>query len=145
LIVIGLAVVVLLPLLLFFVRNNLTELNRHAVSICRHPAKVLHAVTAITEDTRKSLFVVDQSNGLGEEGVVCVNIAHVTAFLAARESASKGNDTPMVSLCVVCQDKLSAFILLPCGHFCVCACCAGHIKNCPLCRKKIKTKRKIFV
>lgn len=98
----------------------------------------------LTKGTRKSLFVVNQSNGLGEEGVVCVNIAHVAAFLAARESAAKSNNTPMVSLCVVCQDKLSAFILLPCSHFGVCACCAGHIKKLPALSQKDQNQTRDF-
>jgi hypothetical protein len=33
----------------------------------------------LLEGTRKSLFVVDESNGLGEGGVVTVTDAHVSA------------------------------------------------------------------
>ena len=35
------------------------------------PLVLLHGVTSVTEGTRKSLFIVDSTNGLGEEeGVV---------------------------------------------------------------------------
>merc|ERR1712070_561772 len=70
--------------LCFFVNDRLWELDRPAGSVCQHPQKVLHAVTALLEGTRKSLFVVDQRNGLGEGGVVEVTAAHVKAFLDAQ-------------------------------------------------------------
>eukprot|EP01147_Barroeca_monosierra_P001001 gene1002-4244_t len=35
----------------------------------QHAPKILHAVTALCSDTRKSLFVVDHFNGLGDGGV----------------------------------------------------------------------------
>lgn len=52
--------------------------------MCTHPRKVLHAVTPLITGTRKSLFVVDTTNGLGENGVVEVSKAHVKAFLDAQ-------------------------------------------------------------
>lgn len=67
--------------LCFFVNGVLHVLERPVGSVCQHPRGVLHAVTALTEGTRKSLFVVDQSNGLGERGVVEVTSGDVQAFL----------------------------------------------------------------
>ncbi len=49
--------------------------------MCRHRRDVLHAVTALTSGTRKSLFVVDSNNGLGEGGVVYVEESDVQSFL----------------------------------------------------------------
>ena len=73
--------------LCYFVNDQLLSLERPAGSVCQHPAKVLHAVTALTEGTRKSLFVVDTTNGLGEGGIVTVTQQHVDAFQAARASS----------------------------------------------------------
>ena len=50
------------------------------------PPKVLHGVTQLTRGTRKSLFLVDRFNGLGEAGIVMVTTQQVKAFLAARAS-----------------------------------------------------------
>ena len=64
--------------------GNLIILDeRPAGSMCRHRRDVLHAVTALTSGTRKSLFVVDSSNGLGEGegGVVHVKESDVQSFL----------------------------------------------------------------
>lgn len=69
--------------LCFFVNDQLHVLERPAGSVCQHPRRVLHAVTGLTRGTRKSLFVVDKTNGLGEGDVVSVTEAHVKAFLAA--------------------------------------------------------------
>mmetsp|Transcript_32826 Transcript_32826/g.71604 ORF Transcript_32826/g.71604 Transcript_32826/m.71604 type:complete len:288 (-) Transcript_32826:276-1139(-) len=72
--------------LCFFVNGALTVLDRPAGSVCQHPPRVLHAVTALTGGTRKSLFVVDERNGLGEGGVVIVTEAQVANFLASIQS-----------------------------------------------------------
>jgi serine/threonine protein kinase/ubiquitin len=66
--------------------GNLIILDeRPAGSVCRHRRDVLHAVTALTSGTRKSLFVVDKTNGLGEGGVVHVKENHVHSFLMETE------------------------------------------------------------
>ena len=45
---------------------------------------VLHAATNLTAGVRKSLFVVDHGNGLGEGSVVQVNEGHIWDFVGAR-------------------------------------------------------------
>jgi hypothetical protein len=57
--------------------------------LVQHPPSVLHGVTAVTEGTRKSLFIVDYQNGLGENGVVKLTSDDVVYFLAARRSLGK--------------------------------------------------------
>lgn len=42
--------------------------------------------------------------------------------------------------CVICLDKESAIVFLPCGHVCSCWDCAGGLELCPLCRITIGTK-----
>jgi hypothetical protein len=61
--------------------DKLVILERPAGSVCGHPREVLHAVTSLIEGTRKSLFVVDEANGLGEGGVVHVQNSDVESFL----------------------------------------------------------------
>jgi hypothetical protein len=56
--------------LCFFVNDNLRMVPRPAGSLVQHPSNVLHGVTCVTEGTRKSLFIVDEDNGVGGEGVV---------------------------------------------------------------------------
>jgi hypothetical protein len=70
--------------LCFFSRGSLRVLDRPAGSICRHEAKVLHGVTSLRVGLRKSLFVVDDANGLGEDTVVRVNERDTRDFVAAR-------------------------------------------------------------
>jgi hypothetical protein len=48
--------------------------------LVQHPPSVLHGVTAVTEGTRKSLFIVDYQNGLGENGVVKLTSDDVNNF-----------------------------------------------------------------
>ncbi len=39
--------------------------------------------------------------------------------------------------CVVCLEELKTLVLVPCGHYCLCATCKASIDKCPLCRKHI--------
>lgn len=66
--------------LLFYVKGHLHELDRPVGSMTQHPAKVLHGVRTLFSGTRKSLFVVNEENGLGEGGVVTVSSSDVVAF-----------------------------------------------------------------
>ncbi|KAF2351203.1 Leucine-rich repeat [Trinorchestia longiramus] len=42
--------------------------------------------------------------------------------------------------CVVCLERPSCLVLLPCGHVCLCSTCAGPLTECPICRALISTK-----
>eukprot|EP00984_Skeletonema_dohrnii_P005681 scaffold2005_cov115-Skeletonema_dohrnii-CCMP3373.AAC.2 len=68
----------------FFVNDHLHFVPRPLGSLVQHPPNVLHGVTQVTEGTRKSLFIVDQYNGLGENGVVELTSDDVASFLAHR-------------------------------------------------------------
>ena len=124
----------------FFVNDHLHVLERSAASVCQHPPKVLHAVTALEYGARKSLFVVDVYNGLGEEGVVEVCESHVQGFLATCS-------LPQVQKCCLCLTLPSNHAMLPCGHLCVCADCAAYaqIDACPVCRGEVEQITIIFV
>jgi len=66
--------------LCYFVNDKVHFLTRPKGSVVQHPSRVLHGVTNLTEGTRKSLFILDESNGLGEGGVVHVTEDHVNEF-----------------------------------------------------------------
>lgn len=42
--------------------------------------------------------------------------------------------------CVVCLERPSSLVLLPCGHVCLCQQCAVAIVQCPLCRTTVTAK-----
>jgi hypothetical protein len=76
--------------LCFFVNDTLHVIPRVRGSLVQHPPHVLHGVTSITEGTRKAFFILDNANGLGENGngVVALTGHDITAF-AAHQSYKK--------------------------------------------------------
>ena len=54
----------------------------------------LHGVTSVAEGTRKSLFIVDSKNGLGDPDIVELTSDDIVLFLAQRTAslASSTND-----------------------------------------------------
>ena len=47
-------------------------------------------------------------------------------------------------LCVVCVDGQRDTVIKPCSHLCVCSVCAHALSVCPICRRPVKRKEKIF-
>ncbi|NXI59505.1 LRSM1 ligase, partial [Chloroceryle aenea] len=48
------------------------------------------------------------------------------------------------SECVVCMEQETQMIFLPCGHVCCCQSCCDRLHTCPLCRKDITQRIRIF-
>ncbi|XP_067868850.1 LOW QUALITY PROTEIN: E3 ubiquitin-protein ligase LRSAM1 [Heterodontus francisci] len=48
------------------------------------------------------------------------------------------------SECVVCMERESQMIFLPCGHVCCCQTCGTELHACPLCRKDIEQKIRMY-
>ncbi|KAF1490612.1 E3 ubiquitin-protein ligase LRSAM1, partial [Eudyptula minor novaehollandiae] len=48
------------------------------------------------------------------------------------------------SECVVCMEQETQMIFLPCGHVCCCQTCCERLHTCPLCRKDITQRIRIF-
>lgn len=46
--------------------------------------------------------------------------------------------------CVACLDKPKDTMLDPCGHLCLCEACAAQVQACPLCRARIRMRRKAY-
>ncbi|XP_035040706.2 E3 ubiquitin-protein ligase LRSAM1 isoform X4 [Hippoglossus stenolepis] len=51
---------------------------------------------------------------------------------------------PGSSECVVCMEKESQVIFLPCGHVCCCQVCSNALQNCPLCRSNISQHVRLY-
>lgn len=47
-------------------------------------------------------------------------------------------------LCVVCMDTPSCMAFVPCGHVCSCGKCASSLASCPICRKTIASRLRIY-
>ncbi len=132
--------------LCYFVKDQLCVLERPIGSMTQHPAKVLHAVTALHSGTRKSLFVVDKSNGLGEGAVATVTASDITAFKDFLSKATINNESiASANLCFVCWIEPCQYIVIPCGHLGVCHTCSLKIKTkCPICNQNYKSLVKIY-
>ena len=85
---------------LMFYRSNthsgdppvLKCLRRLPLTGVQHPAKVLHAVSQLKSGIRKSMFILDCGNGMGETDVHYITAAQIRFFLTLDEA--KIPDTP---------------------------------------------------
>jgi hypothetical protein len=109
-------------------------------SITQHSRNVLHGVTALTEGTRQSLFVLDTSNGLGEVAVFTVGPEMVAEFLSSQSSSP----TPE-KMCCVCMAYPRQYAMLPCGHHYFCSACVAECKTCPVCKTVKKDIVRVYI
>jgi Zinc finger, C3HC4 type (RING finger) len=117
--------------LCYFVNEHLHILERPIGSLVQHPPKVLHAVTNLRSGVRKSLFLVDLYNGMGDVDVYTVTQQDVEEFQ---------NTSPVPSECVICSDETATHAIVPCGHVPFCRQCVDlrRLKTCPICRAPIR-------
>lgn len=54
------------------------------------------------------------------------------------------NEISMDSVCKICYAKVSDILLSPCNHCASCGSCSVPLKTCPVCRRTIEKKTKIF-
>ena len=54
-------------------------------------------------------------------------------------------EAPRTRECVVCYDKEPTMAMIPCGHVCACADCAGFLRECPMCRVPVLEARRIYL
>ncbi|XP_062411251.1 E3 ubiquitin-protein ligase LRSAM1 [Sardina pilchardus] len=52
--------------------------------------------------------------------------------------------SPSSSECVVCMERASQVIFLPCGHVCCCSECNEALQSCPLCRAAIEQRVRLY-
>ena len=48
------------------------------------------------------------------------------------------------SLCAICFDKERDVIVKPCNHYCLCGSCSREVRECPMCKKRIQKREKVF-
>ncbi|WJX37266.1 hypothetical protein P8452_25042 [Trifolium repens] len=65
------------------------------------------------------------------------------------KSMIEGETSNLQCLCVICFDVTRDCIFLPCGHFATCFACGKRVAEdtctCPICRRKLKKLRRIYV
>ena len=63
----------------------------------------------------------------------------------AREVISAATGSPKevcgMGKCIICLEKKSDTMFIPCGHSCTCEACGAQLKECPLCRQSIQSYR----
>lgn len=109
----------------YFLENHLHATTRPAGSLIGHVPPLVHGVTALTSGVRKSLFLVDRANGLGERDVLDATPADVEAFW--------GSDVS--SLCSYCYLRFRTEDCSGCKTTMIlCTECTQVFRECPRCR-----------
>ena len=50
-----------------------------------------------------------------------------------------------VNTCCICLQNVKDVVLFPCKHLCICWHCQKRVSTCPLCRKRITERVRVFV
>ncbi|KMQ81504.1 zinc finger protein [Lasius niger] len=52
---------------------------------------------------------------------------------------------PEEMLCIVCIDRRRDTVFQPCSHLIVCTVCSVRIDDCPICRKRVTSKMRVYM
>ena len=105
---------------------------------CQFPRalRVAGARYAVPKD--KLRFV----QGAGRKYYYSVTRAHVTTLGAGDAAAQielRIYEDEEEAECLICMDAAKDVVLVPCGHYCLCAPCAQRLDGkCPMCRAPIR-------
>ncbi|XP_067940715.1 E3 ubiquitin-protein ligase LRSAM1-like [Watersipora subatra] len=83
------------------------------------------------------------SSGKVPEAASSLPSAPSTNDLGARSSSASAPLEVLAHVtteCVICLDRQTGIVFLPCGHVCCCLDCCQSLFNCPMCRSEISQK-----
>jgi len=156
--------------LCYFTLENELEIleKRKAGDITIHDTQALHAVTKLFSGSRYSLFVVDSTNGLGEENIINPDASMTQKIIdeirneetknlkrKREQKEEKEEENSMSSKkCCMCLLNVAHYAIVPCGHLCLCgeSCRDNYISSftydsaemyCPMCNEKMLSFLKI--
>ncbi len=72
------------------------------------------------------------------------NINLLKDRIIKNENENENDDNIDSNLCCICMTNNKDFALYPCGHKCLCEICKDCVDFCPICRRKITLKLKIY-
>lgn len=112
-----------------------------------HPIVVDHPPTNIFDEFQNNKKMQEvRINGKliyqrAKEDEIMMETQKEKEKLEAQEKAIAEQETKE---CVICFDNKRTTIFVPCGHHVSCGTCAEKVKDCPICKKKINQKIKVF-
>jgi len=65
-------------------------------------------------------------------------------MIKRQEEENKRKEEAEKKLCAICLTSDKCILLRPCNHICLCQPCSTLVTDCPLCRKLVTKKRKVF-
>ena len=88
----------------------------------------------------KNAMLVEKNAMLAEKMAMAKVVAKANAEQHAEQQAG-GEKT-----CVVCMDKQADYVIVPCGHLCICADCIRQVNNkCPICRITFSNHYRVYI
>lgn len=97
-----------------------------------------------TPDNWKQMKQMKQLKRVSETVASRPSMAVDSKALPVPPSPAKQSDSNLNWDCVVCTDKPSTHIVVPCMHLCLCEDHAKGFEECPICRTKVNSVQRVF-
>lgn len=80
--------------------------------------------------------------GAADSKAITIPIPLPSPTLGKAGNATAAAFTPE---CIICISQIKDCALFPCAHMCTCSTCAKKLSRCPICRKPIVTRLKVYL
>ncbi|CAC5384304.1 PABPC [Mytilus coruscus] len=92
------------------------------------------------------IFLLQQADHELERSIGSITLENNENESVGKDNQNSGNNMDDKYLCKICFDNPVEVTFLPCMHVCCCKNCSDKlkVKQCPICRKKIKESRPLY-
>lgn len=124
------------------------EGQRRAAAREEQAARQRVAATAVLRQERAARHKAAEAQATAEGRLKAAEAQLATAQREATTAAAAAQ--PAVPIggageCVICLDAPKATMLEPCRHVCLCEACAPRVKECPVCRAKVRRRTRLYL
>lgn len=72
-------------------------------------------------------------------------VVAASADAGSTQTIAQGTSSRSGGECVVCLDAAKEIMLEPCRHVCLCGVCAPRVRDCPVCRAKVRRRVQLYL
>ena len=126
-----------------YLRKTVSSLRAGSLYMKHKIRRMWNATTALIFSLMASLHMKDTNCKISNKKALISDTELVLRrqLLQANKQLTQEKDK---SLCIICLDTPREVLLKPCKHYCLCSTCTNGLRECPICKQRIRETKVIY-